>query len=65
MHHTFMHAYTPSPKIMVLAETSTFGIFPGQNVRGRNVLGRNVRGRNVRAPISIAQDNCSITAPKV
>ena len=40
-----MHADIPNPKFMVMAETSTFGIF-----RGRNVLGQNVRGRNVRAP---------------
>ena len=35
------HIYTcahPNPQFMVLAETSTFGIF-----RGRNVLGRNIR----------------------
>ena len=33
-----MHADIPNPKFMVMAETSTFGIF-----RGRNVLGRNVQ----------------------
>ena len=33
--HLCMH--TPQPKIYDLAETSTFGIFRGQNVRGRNV----------------------------
>ena len=27
----------PQPKIYELAETSTFGILRGQNVRGRNV----------------------------
>ena len=27
----------PNPQFMVLAETSTFGIFRGRNVRGRNV----------------------------
>ena len=31
----------PNPQFMVMAKTSTFGIF-----RGRNVLGRNVHGRN-------------------
>ena len=29
--------HTPQPKIYDLAETSTFGIFRGRNVRGRNV----------------------------
>ena len=33
MHHTFMHAHIPNPKFMVLAETSTFGIFRGRNVQ--------------------------------
>ena len=28
---------TPQPKIYDLAETSTFDIFRGRNVRGRNV----------------------------
>ena len=37
MHHTFMQAHTPNAKFMVMAETSTFGIFHGWNVRGRNV----------------------------
>ena len=32
-----MHALIPNPKFMVMAETSTFGIFRGRNVRGRNV----------------------------
>ena len=36
-HHTFMHAHIPNPKCMVMAETSTFGIFGGRNVLGRNV----------------------------
>ena len=45
MHHTFMHAHIPNPKLMVLAEMSTFGIFSG----------RNVRGRNVRAETSVAE----------
>ena len=35
MHHTFMHAHIPNPKLM--AETSTFGIFRGGNVHGQNV----------------------------
>ena len=30
--------HTPQPKIYDLAETPTFGIFRGRNVRGRNVL---------------------------
>ena len=29
--------HKPQPKIYDLAETSTFGILRGQNVRGRNV----------------------------
>ena len=29
--------HTPQPKTYDLAETSTFGIFPGRNVLGRNV----------------------------
>ena len=37
MHHTFMNAHIQNPKFMVMAETSTFGIFCGRNVRGRNV----------------------------
>ena len=37
MHHTFMNAHIPNPKFMVMAETSTLGIFCGRNVRGRNV----------------------------
>ena len=37
MHHTFMHAHTPNPQFMIVAETSTFGIFRGRNVSGRNV----------------------------
>ena len=32
-----MHAHIPNTKFMVLAETSTFGIFRGRNVRGQNV----------------------------
>ena len=32
MHHTFMHAHIPNQKFMVMAETSTFGIFGGRNV---------------------------------
>ena len=32
-----MQAHIPNPKFMVMAETSTFGIFCGRNVRGRNV----------------------------
>ena len=34
-------------EFMVMAESSTFGILHGRNVRGRNVRGRNVRGRNI------------------
>ena len=37
--------HTPQSKIYDLAETSTFGIFRG----------RNVRGRNVRAEMSVAE----------
>ena len=37
--------HIPQPKIYDLAETSTFGIFRG----------RNVRGRNVRAEMSVAE----------
>ena len=41
MHHTCMHEYmhgiNTHPQFMVLAETSTLGIFCGRNVRGRNV----------------------------
>ena len=37
MHHTFTHAHIPYPKLMVMAEMSTFGIFGGQNGRGQNV----------------------------
>ena len=33
-----MQEHIPNPKFMVLAETSTFGIFLGRNVCGRNVL---------------------------
>ena len=32
-----MHAHIPNPKFMGMAETPTFGIFRGRNVRGRNV----------------------------
>ena len=32
------HIHTKIHKFMALAETSTFGIFDGRNVRGRNVL---------------------------
>ena len=35
----------PSPQFMVMVETSTFGIFHGQNVRSRNV----------RAEMSVAE----------
>ena len=45
MHHTFMHAHISNPKFMVMAETSTFDIF----------FGRNVRGRNVQAEMSVAE----------
>ena len=37
MHHQFMHVHITNPKFMVMAETSTFDIFRGQNVGGRNV----------------------------
>ena len=37
MHHTFMFARNPTPKVMATAETSTFRIFCGRNVRDRNV----------------------------
>ena len=40
-----MHAHIPNPKFMVMAETSTFSIF----------CGRNVRGRNVQAEMSVAE----------
>ena len=35
--HENMHGINTLPQFMVLAETSTFGIFCGRNVRGRNV----------------------------
>ena len=50
MHHTFMHAHIPNQKFMVMAETSTFCIF-----RGRNVRGRNVRAETSVAEMSVAE----------
>ena len=47
MHYTFMHEHIPNTKFMVLAETSTFGIF-----RGRNVLGRIVQAETSVAEMS-------------
>ena len=32
-----MHAHIQNPKLMVMAEMSTFGFFRGRNVHGRNV----------------------------
>ena len=40
----------PNPQFMVMAETSTFGIF-----RGRNVRGRNVRAETSMAEMSVAE----------
>ena len=40
----------PNPQFMVLAETSTFGIF-----RGRNARGRNVRAETSVAEMSVAE----------
>ena len=45
-----MHAHIPNPKFIVLAKTSTFGIF-----RGRNALGRNVQAEMSQAEMSVAE----------
>ena len=45
-----MHAHIPNPRFMVMAETSTSGIF-----RGRNVHGRNVQAETSVAEMSVAE----------
>ena len=52
--------HTPQPKIYDLAETSTFGIFRGWNVRGRNVWAETSVAKMSEAKMSYIQYEYSI-----
>ena len=56
------HIHTKIHKFMVLAETSTFGIFDGRNVHGRNVLAEMSMAETSVAEISYIPISCGWTA---